>query len=486
MKSKILIIDDSETDFIIMKSLLIHSDKEYEIMHNLDGKDVIDQVLNYEIDVVILDLLIDSVDGIDILKELKNHKNTEKIPVIICSSIADKETIKKTLDLGADDYFEKPLNDMNIEFGFALKVKNALISKKRGDVVDYLSNHDELTGLWTRKYFELKLNKTIELGILPISAVILDINGLKVINDAYGHEYGDKVLKEVSDTINHLSEKSACSARWGGDEMVLLLPYGTKKTVNQIISSIEKRLNGFGEKPYDITFGWATETNNPEKARFLVQQAEDQLYSNKILESSSSRSNLIDTIINTLHQKNPREEMHSHRVSAISEEIAKELGFSSYELKKVKLAGLLHDIGKISIDEAILNKPGRLNKKEWESIIKHPEHGFKILSSSLDTLEIAKVVLAHHERWDGMGYPKGIMMEEIPIMARIIAIADTYDAMTSRRSYKEAISEAEAIDEIGRCSGSQFDPTVAEAFFRYIHKLQRNRGVKEKVSTIQS
>lgn len=475
MKNKILIIDDSETDYIIMKSLLKQSDEDYEILHNVDGKGVVERTVEESVDVIVLDLLIDSVDGIGILTELKASNLTKDIPVIICSSIGDKETIKRTLSLGADDYFEKPLNDMAMEFGFALKVKNALVSKQRGDHVSYLRSHDELTGLWTRKYFEMELQKLIDAGVLPISVIILDINGLKVLNDAYGHHFGDKVLKKVGQILNSSCKKCYYPARWGSDEMVILLPGATKEMVDEVMVGLEQRLRIGGEATYSITFGWAIETKVLSEAKYLVQKAEDQLYSNKILESNSSRSSLIETIIKTLHQKNPREEMHSHRVSAISEEIAKKLEFSTYEIKKVRMAGLLHDIGKISIDEAILNKPGRLTQNEWEAIIKHPEHGFKILSTSVDTLEIAKAILAHHERWDGMGYPKGIMEEEIPIMARIISVADTFDAMTSIRSYKKATTEEAAIEEIKRCSGTQFDPIVVEAFLKYMEVFNYKR-----------
>jgi len=179
---------------------------------------------------------------------------------------------------------------------------------------------------------------------------------------------------------------------------------------------------------------------------------------------------MIESFIRTLYHKNPREENHSHRVCSISGEIAKELGFSTYEIKRVELAGLMHDIGKISVSEEILNKTGKLDEKEWIQIKKHPEFGFKILSTSVDTLEISNAVLAHHERWDGKGYPKGIMGESIPIMARVIAVADTFDAITSIRTYKESMDEEAAIEEIKNCSGSQFDPIVAEAFINYWEK----------------
>jgi diguanylate cyclase (GGDEF)-like protein/putative nucleotidyltransferase with HDIG domain len=479
MSNRVLIIDDSRTDFIIMKSLLLRSDEAYEILHNMDGKKVVHLAEEMSVDVIILDLLIDSVDGIDVLLELKDNENTKDIPIIICSSIGDKETIKKTLSLGAYDYFEKPLSDMALEFGFVLKVKNALESKQRSDKVSYLRNHDELTGLWTRKYFELELQKLSEHNVLPVGVVILDINGLKVLNDAYGHQYGDNILKHIGHILNTFCESCHCKARWGGDEIAILLPKATRRVIDEIIVELERRFD-LEEAKYSLTFGWALETKHLKNIKYLVQQAEDKLYSNKILESNSSRSSLIDTILKTLHQKNPREEMHSHRVSVISEEIAKKLCFSKYEIKKVKMAGLLHDIGKISIDEGILNKPSRLNKDEWEAIKKHPEYGFKILSTSVDTLEIAKAILAHHERWDGNGYPKGTMKSDIPIMARIIAVADTFDAITSLRSYKHEISEDEALVEIKRCSGTQFDPIVVDAFIEYIAEVGMRKAKKMK------
>lgn len=458
-------------DCKIMKSILHQSNGNYDIIFNHDGTNVFQQIIEESVNVVVLDLLIESVDGIDIMREMKSNEKTSDIPIIICSSIDDKETIKKTLMLGAYDYFEKPFNDMAIGFGFSLKVKNALDVKRKTDHVMFLKNYDVLTGLGTRKHFETELQTAIELGITPLSVIMLDINGLKVINDAYGHDIGDKVLKEVSGLmISTYYQRCTCAARWGSDEIVLLLPYADNKTVIEAVTEMKQKIDDIKEYQYDISVGWATEDKNMSNAKYLVQKAEDNLFSNKILEVSSVRSNMIETIIKTLHQKNPREEMHSQRVSFIGEKIAIELGFSEYEIKRVKIAGLMHDIGKISINEDILNKPGKLDENEWLQIKKHPEYGFKILSTSIDTMEIANAVLAHHERWDGRGYPKGLHSEGIPIMARIICVADTYDAITSVRTYRDSKTEVEAVQEIVRCSGTQYDPVVVEAFLRFTEK----------------
>ncbi len=404
----------------------------------------------------------------NILKEIKENNDTCDIPIIICSSIGDKETIKRTLLLGAYDYFEKPFNDMAIDFGFSLKVTNALHMKRKTDHVLYLRNHDVLTGLGTRQYFESELQSAIDKLIMPLCVVIIDINGLKVINDAYGHDAGDNILREISDIFTRSDLQYSCAARWGSDEIVMLFPFLDRKSLNAVITDIKALIDTNKTSDYDISFGWAIEDNDISNAKYLVQKAEDNLFSNKILEVSSVRRNMIESIIKTLHQKNPREEEHSRRVSFISEKIAIELGFSDYEIKRVKLAGLMHDIGKITVSEDILNKPGKLNAEEWQQIKSHPEHGFTILSTSIDTMEIANAVLAHHERWDGRGYPKGISSDSIPIMARIIAVADTFDAITSTRTYRSSRGEDEAMDEIVHCSGSQFDPIVADAFLRYM------------------
>lgn len=465
--NNILIIDDSTMDCKIMEHTLKRSTGDIRILFNHDGKNVLEQIIADNVSVVILDLMLENVDGIDILKMIKSNKATADLPVIVCSSLCDNNTIKETLMLGAYDYFEKPLSDSAIDFGFYLKVRNAMAMKNKIDHVAFVKNHDELTGLGTRKYFETEVQNCIDHGVLPLSVIIVDINGLKVINDAYGHDIGDNTLREVSDILRNLNIRNASVSRWGSDEMAILIPEGNSNTAQDVIKNIKNKIKKEKNFNYDISFGWATEERSLSHAGYLMQKAEDSLYSNKILEPTSIRRNMINSIVNTLQQKNPREEMHSQRVSLISEKIAAELGFSEYERKRVRLAGLMHDIGKISINEEVLNKPGRLNEEEWQQIKKHPENGFKILSTSVDTMEIANAILAHHERWDGKGYPKGIAGENIPMMARIIAVADTFDAMTSMRPYRQTSDEAEAIEEIRKCAGTQFDSFVVDAFVKY-------------------
>ncbi|MHB8129591.1 MAG: PocR ligand-binding domain-containing protein [Mobilitalea sp.] len=342
--------------------------------------------------------------------------------------------------------------------------------KKREDENRYLSYHDSLTGLYNRRFYEEEIIRLDIEKNLPISIIMGDVNGLKLVNDAFGHDKGDEVLKKAAKSIQGACRLEDIVARWGGDEFVILLP----KTNPHQVEAITKKIGELYSKEQvgalvlGISFGWSTKTNSDEDIYKVLKSAEDFMYKNKVIENASKRGNTINTIINTLHEKNPREEEHSKRVSEICQKIGKAIGCTETEISQLKVVGLLHDIGKIAIEESILNKPGKLTIQEWDQIKKHPDIGFRILSSSFDMLEIADWIKAHHERWDGEGYPNGISGESIPRIARIIAIADCYDAMTSQRSYREALSEEKAIYEISRNAGIQFDPEIARIFIEKV------------------
>ncbi len=198
----------------------------------------------------------------------------------------------------------------------------------------------------------------------------------------------------------------------------------------------------------------------------------------KILEYKNVELKYIETVIQTLHEKSPNEELHSIRVSNISQCIGKALQLNDLELNILKAVGLLHDIGKIGIEGSILDKADTLTQKEYDEIKKHPEIGYRILSSSADMKELAEIILGHHERWDGTGYPKGLKGEDIPILSRIVSIADSYDAMTNDRPYRKALTEEEAMHEILENAGSQFDAQIVEIFIDVVvPTFKRGQGL---------
>ncbi|MPN00512.1 hypothetical protein SDC9_147707 [bioreactor metagenome] len=245
-----------------------------------------------------------------------------------------------------------------------------------------------------------------------------------------------------------------------------MLPKTEKVVAQKLINQAREELEEKAIMNIIITASFGCDTKRCENEDIWkdVKNAEDFMYQRKIFYSSSRRSEAIKSILNTLHLKTPREDAHSKRVSVICEAIGKAYNLSDDEIKELRLAGELHDIGKIAVDEVILDKPGKLSQEEWEQIRRHPETGYRLLATSSRHYDIAEYVLAHHERWDGTGYPRGLRGEEIPWKARIISIADSFDAMTCERPYRKSFTEEEAIIEIKNSAGKQFDPEIARVF----------------------
>lgn len=335
--------------------------------------------------------------------------------------------------------------------------------KKTEAEILYLSYHDQLTGLKNRRYFDNSIRMIDDNKQVPLTLIMADVNGLKLTNDAFGHKAGDLILEKVANILAGACGSAGTAARVGGDEFVLLLPDTDAKNAERIIEKICAAIEE--EKSESIilslSIGFAVKTRVAENIDDIFKKAEDDMYRHKLTESSSLRSQTIKVIMNTLYEKNQREMHHSKRVSELCEVIAKKLDLDNNSIKRLKLAGLMHDIGKIGIDEELLNKPGKLKKDGQAEVSRHSEIGYRILSSVNEFSEIADCVLEHHERWDGSGYPRGIAGEAISLHARVISLADAYDAMTSDRPYRKALSEDAAITEIISFAGTQFDPTIA-------------------------
>jgi diguanylate cyclase (GGDEF)-like protein/PAS domain S-box-containing protein/putative nucleotidyltransferase with HDIG domain len=338
--------------------------------------------------------------------------------------------------------------------------------KKAQEEVLYLSYHDQLTGLYNRRYFDNAIKRLDEQKCVPVTLVMADVNGLKLTNDAFGHKVGDMLLEKVAKVLKRECRTEDIAARIGGDEFVLLLPETDSENAKKIINRINAAIANekIDNVILSISIGAAVKQDISDDVNEVFKKAEDEMYRHKLSEGLSMRSKTIDIIMNTLYEKSNREMLHSKRVSEICEAIASKLNFAKDDVNQIRIAGLMHDIGKIGIDEKILNKPQELNSDERNEIERHSEIGYRILSSVNEFSEIASYVLEHHESWNGKGYPRGLKGEEILLQARIIAIADAFDAMKSARTYRKALSEEEAIIEIRRCSNTQFDPTIVRIF----------------------
>ena len=334
----------------------------------------------------------------------------------------------------------------------------------------YLNYHDILTGLFNRTFFEQELGRIDAIDNLPLSILVGDINGLKLINDAFGHGEGDNLLREVAGVLQSSCRPGDIIARIGGDEFCVLLPKADNTEARSIFSRIMEACqvydNDENRKTYymSISLGYATKTNEQESFDELYKTAEEHMYRRKLLESKSLHSSIISSIKTTLNEKSLETEAHAERMAAMAKQLGKSIGLNEEDLVSVELAATLHDIGKISLDSNILAKTGKLNEADWIEIKKHPEVGFRIAQTVPELMRISEFILSHHERWDGKGYPQGLAGEDIPLVSRIIAVVDSFDAMTQDRAYRKALTIDQAVQEIRKNAGTQFDPKLALVF----------------------
>lgn len=299
--------------------------------------------------------------------------------------------------------------------------------------------------------------------------IVCDINGLRHFNNALGLSYGDSILKSVAKLLVETIDTDGMVFRTGGDTFTIITYRHTKEQVEAHINRIIERIRADKDEKnrYFISFGYSLK-NRDKSFDKAMEEAEDIMVQNKVLDGSTTNREIIDVLMETLYQKSPRELNHSKRVSEIAKGIAKTLGLSGRDVKRIKLAGLLHDLGKVSLDISLLNKLEKPNEAEWLEIKRHPDYGYRILRDVQGYEEIARIVHEHHERFDGKGYPKGLQGNEISLGARIVMVADSYDAMVSGRPYRKALSSREAIDEIASCKHTMYDPKVVEAFLSYM------------------
>ena len=351
--------------------------------------------------------------------------------------------------------------------GVVLVFRNVTEKKEQQQEIEYLSFHDSLTGLYNRRFFEEELRRLDTPRNLPISILMGDVNNLKLTNDVFGHTYGDQLLKRLSHVLKKICRADDIIARWGGDEFSLLLPKTSLEEAQQISSRIRDE---FAKERImavqgSISMGAAAKLNSENNIIDVVNKAEEEMYTSKIMEHSELAKDTLQTIVQMLHDSSPRERDHAESVSRLCQAMGKKLNMSEDEIKRLHDAGYLHDIGKVVLDSKLLaNQFNHLSTMEWNEIKRHPVVGYRILNSFDDTLDIAQIVLAHQERWDGTGYPKGLKGDEIPLAARIIALVESYERKRGGAENKYSMSKEDALETIIKGRGRHFDPQLTDLF----------------------
>lgn len=375
-------------------------------------------------------------------------------------------TSKDGTEYNLEDSAAPIKDDKGTVQGVVLVFRDVTGKKEQREKIEYLSFHDSLTGLYNRRFFEEEIHRLDTDRNLPISIIMGDVNSLKLTNDVFGHTFGDALLEKVSGVLKTACRADDIIARWGGDEFVILLPKTGDTETKRIVDRIR---NDFSKEKIkaikgSISIGYAAKEEESEDIANVLNVAEERMYLAKTLERDEVKSGAINEIITTLHDSNMREKSHSIRVSELCQKLGSRLSLAETEILKLKKAGYLHDIGKIVLDPRLLNMNEQLTSRDNKEIKKHTTVGYRILGSFDSTMDLAECVLAHHEHWDGSGYPKGLKENEIPQLSRIIAVVEHYERMLYDADGQQAMEKQDAIEALIEKAGTIYDPVVVSTF----------------------
>lgn len=366
--------------------------------------------------------------------------------------------------------------------GIVLVFRDVSEKKAQRKEIEYLSFHDALTGLYNRRFFEEEIRRLDTSRNLPISIIMGDVNGLKLTNDIFGHAYGDIFLKEIAKVMRKICREDDIIARWGGDEFVILLPKTTIQQAKQIKERIKIEFAKAGVKVIkgNISLGCDVKNNDDQNIMNCLEIAEEKMYAAKILERNDFKSSTLDSIVTTLKSESPWEEEHAQRVSKWCHDLGVWMKLSHVKIRKLKLAGYFHDIGKIVLEKKLLVHNGKFSEEELTEIKKHPIMGYRILNAFDDTMSLADAVLYHHERWDGSGYPEGLRGDEIPFLARVVAVADYYDWLCY--DFDGAVQKVnrKSLADLEKANGL-FDPEIVCEFIKMIENSSSKKSLSNEV-----
>lgn len=403
-------------------------------------------------------------------------------------------------------YFEKDLILAAVfiltawPLGFYVKTESNHIERLQN-----LANEDGLTGVYNHRFFHETLREKLisrKEDNNPISLIFMDIDHFKHYNDLYGHQKGDQVLKIIGSLLKEIIDKDGIVARYGGEEFAVILPGISEQDAIKIAENIRYRIQetyfeGEENQPKGKLTASIGISTFPDKAKNdveLIKCADDALYRAKFFNKNRVETyhsildelkediedkhidlvTSIKTLISVINAKDRYTYGHVERVVIYSRLLADKLKLSIEDKKKLVYGAYMHDIGKINIAEEVLNKKMPLNNDEWQILKQHPANGVEIIKPVESLSYIAPLILHHHERYDGKGYPENLKGEDIPYLARILTVVDSFDAMTSNRPYSKIKNHSEAIEELKKCRGSQFDPVITNAFIEVIEENKDN------------
>ena len=355
----------------------------------------------------------------------------------------------------------------------ALRDEKGRIIGKLFMLTDLSSDFDLLTGFYSESTFRKIFEDPREEDFYPCGVAVCDINHLKRINQELGKEKGDQAIKSLAEAIRDITPEGTSYARIGDANLLFVCGKTDIFKMRELIGAIKDRLSrvsGFHE-PLSIQGAISIATTADPLITKHAKDAVKSMKAKKLMDGTSAHSSLLDSLAQTLQESDSCTREHVKRTQILGEKLGIRLGLNDVDLSNLALLCLLHDIGKLGIPLEILNKPGKLTEEEWVMMRSHAEKGYRIAKASKELSDIADLILHHHECWNGKGYPDGLAQEAIPLLSRIIAVVDTYDAMTNDRPYRRALTQTQACRELMRCAGTQFDPYLVSEFIEMLKSM---------------
>lgn len=516
---KILIVDDNHELATTLKDIL---EDDYYCVDIAGNLSVARQKIKRKFyNIILLDLKLPDGEGINLLPSIKECN--QDTAVIILTAFASLSTAISAMKSGAYSYLSKPLNIEELKITIKKALDNQKTIIKNRELLYKLKElnlKDPFTGFYNYRYLKERLKAEFQRAkrhLLSLSVLKIDIDYFESINELYGDTYGDSILKEFARLIKRYCRQIDIIARTGGEEFVIILPETDKegaviiaqrflsKIKSHIFDKKGKRIKlnasiGVGSFPEDgvksasqildivsrsireakqrgggniATYKGVSNKKIKEIIKKGEEESIDKLRSRIIRIEDTMQKAFLESIYafaKAVEAKDQYTSHHAENMISLVVGVGKELNLSEEEIELLRRAAILHDLGKIGISDKILHKKNKLTPGEYAKIKRHPQIGAEILRSIHFLKDVVPFILYHHERYDGLGYPEGLKGEEIPLGARIVAVADVYHALISDRPYRKSLSHQEALKIIIEGSGTHFDPKVVKAFENFINK----------------